>query len=405
MQKITILGILYHHQKFSAIGGAERRFIETTKRLAEKGLNIEIIKPKQNLPNLNHKKTKLVELKIPQTKKHKIKTIYLDKIFWTICLTIKLSTTKQKYNLILSSNFSIPNLLPAYIISKTKKIPLCVLAHHIDTLTPNKKYTLTQAYSTYKGLGYSRMISLIKTLHFYLILILLKRVNLCITMTKTTAKILAKNGVHPKKIFVSTNGINLNKIKTITNQPKKYDYSFVGRISKEKGIYDLLEAFKKILKQKPEKTLIIIGDGPELENLKKTIKKQNLEKKVYLKGPCSDHELYKLLKSSKIFVFPSYFEGWGLAVGEALGCGLPTICYEIPVLKEVFSKCPSIFFVPVGNKEKLAETMIKIVEEKNYNQLTKKAVEYIQQFTWEKAANLDFKAITEIIKSWDQQNE
>ena len=49
--------------------------------------------------------------------------------------------------------------------------------------------------------------------------------------------------------------------------------------------------------------------------------------------------------------------------------------------------------------------MIKIVEEKNYNQLTKKAVEYIQQFTWEKAANLDFKAITEIIKSWDQQNE
>jgi len=91
--------------------------------------------------------------------------------------------------------------------------------------------------------------------------------------------------------------------------------------------------------------LAVIGEGPELENLKFKVQELGFECNVKVFGGVPDHKMYKILCESKIFIFPSRFEGWGLAVAEALACSLPVVCYKIPALKEVFGGCKSVFFV------------------------------------------------------------
>jgi glycosyltransferase involved in cell wall biosynthesis len=91
------------------------------------------------------------------------------------------------------------------------------------------------------------------------------------------------------------------------------------------------------------------------------------------------------------------FEGWGLAVGEALACGLPVVCYDIPALREVFGQCPSVFFVPVGNTRRFAETVEKILEEGRLAEYETVSKKYAERFSWKKVAAKDLEVIRKMI--------
>ena len=60
-----------------------------------------------------------------------------------------------------------------------------------------------------------------------------------------------------------------------------------------------------------------------------------------------------------------------MAVAEALACGLPIVCYEIPALKEVFGGCKSVFFVSQFNSKVLAEKVLQILESFDAEKLEK----------------------------------
>jgi glycosyltransferase involved in cell wall biosynthesis len=97
------------------------------------------------------------------------------------------------------------------------------------------------------------------------------------------------------------------------------------------------------------------------------------------------------LKSSKVFIFPSVFEGWGIAVAEALACGLPVVAYDIPALKENFGDCRSVFLVPVKNLEEMVMRILNILNmsEKNLCKLGSFSEEYSKQFVWEEVTKKD----------------
>jgi glycosyltransferase involved in cell wall biosynthesis len=59
------------------------------------------------------------------------------------------------------------------------------------------------------------------------------------------------------------------------------------------------------------------------------------------------------LKSSRVFLFPSYEEGWGIVVAEAMACGLPVIAYDLPAYREIFHA--GMLRVPVGSVAKFAD--------------------------------------------------
>jgi glycosyltransferase involved in cell wall biosynthesis len=101
----------------------------------------------------------------------------------------------------------------------------------------------------------------------------------------------------------------------------------VGRLSSEKNVETLLSAFSKL---KSENTLagnwglIIVGDGPERQNLTKMVTDGNIPN-VYFAGGKSWKEVPVFYALSSVFVLPSLSEPWGLVANEAMVCGLPVI--------------------------------------------------------------------------------
>lgn len=103
----------------------------------------------------------------------------------------------------------------------------------------------------------------------------------------------------------------------------KKTFLYVGRISYEKNVQELIEVFKKV---DDNSQLLVVGDGPELSNLKSKIKKENMDKKVILLGYCSDPKEYYQLSDSLIHL--AKYEGFGQVLVEAMSCGLPVIAYK-----------------------------------------------------------------------------
>jgi glycosyltransferase involved in cell wall biosynthesis len=98
-----------------------------------------------------------------------------------------------------------------------------------------------------------------------------------------------------------------------------------------------------------------------------------------------------------VFVFPSVFEGWGIAVAEALACGAAVVAYDIPALREVFGECKSVFLVTVCRVDKMAQVVLNVLKLENKERLRKAAMDYAERFNWNKVAATDLQIITDTV--------
>ena len=104
-------------------------------------------------------------------------------------------------------------------------------------------------------------------------------------------------------------------------------FLYVGRISKDKGIYDLLKAFAELKKKYQNIALWIVG--PDEEGIAEKLNYQDPElySSINWIGLSSNPEIY--MASADILLLPSYREGFGTVIIEAASCSLPTIAYKI----------------------------------------------------------------------------
>lgn len=100
----------------------------------------------------------------------------------------------------------------------------------------------------------------------------------------------------------------------------------VGRLVERKAVHQLLNMMEKWPDQKVR--LLIIGDGPLQESLKRECQEKQLFDRVSFMGFVSESEKFKLLQLSDVFVSTSQHEGFGLVFVEAMHCGLPIVCYD-----------------------------------------------------------------------------
>jgi len=400
---MQILSIFFHPRpSITALGGAEKRFLETSKTWIEKGIKMTVIEPEPSLSSGLVVYSEICKTPLSRYFEKSWIKIYVEWIMWTLRACFKgVSIAKnQKPNMVLATNNTLPNLIPAYFIQTICHLPLCVIVHHIDIPSPNIRANPIKIYHMYRKIKYDTPTSLIKTLALWIIISIIKHSNICIAVSRSTANTLLKNNIPLKKVHVSGNGVNINHIESFKfNGNKNYDGVFVGRISKEKGVFSLLNVWQRVTQVKSDAKLAIIGSGVELPKIKKNIKEKHLENNIIVLGPCTDKDMYAAMKASKVFIFPSLLEGWGLAVAEALACGLPAICYDIPAIKEIFGNCGSVFLVPAGDINKLASTVLKVLR-MNARRLGKISKTYIKRFDWEKVAIKDLEILKSELKRW-----
>lgn len=98
---------------------------------------------------------------------------------------------------------------------------------------------------------------------------------------------------------------------------------YSGRLVEKKGIQDLINATRKLLKDNLDIFTLIVGEGDFKEELK--IKSEDITSNLHFSGHINPDQLYKYYYASDIFILPTYDDPWGLVVNEAISCGLPVI--------------------------------------------------------------------------------
>jgi glycosyltransferase involved in cell wall biosynthesis len=113
------------------------------------------------------------------------------------------------------------------------------------------------------------------------------------------------------------------------NLPRENYYLYVGRLSREKGIHILLEAFKQL----PAVSLVIIGDGPERAFVQDQSKAHN---NIFVAGKKSKAEVMEAMSRCKALVFPSVcYEGLPFTILEAFSTGTPVIASRLGSMEEM----------------------------------------------------------------------
>lgn len=398
---MRILAVFFHPgANFTAVGGAEKRFLRVLKVWNQKDVEVVVAESNPKLVSSLSSHFETIEISSPISASGKgLYSIYLEWVLWVAkaCVHCPSIARRKKPDALLAPNNTLPNLLVAYFAHALSKVPLVVTVHHFDFPELDKKANVASTYQVYKRAGFSRSVAFVKALTFSMMLAIVKRSDMCITVSNHTARFLLKNGISRDKIHVSGNGVDVDLIEQVKPEKKVYDGVFVGRISRDKGIFDLIQIWRRVTARKPESKLIVVGKGPDLLKLQDAIEDNKMSANIILAGSCTNAELYALLKTSKVFLFPSTFEGWGLAVGEALGAGLPVVCYDIPALREVFGKCRSVFFTRVGDVERFAQIVEKISEENGLAELERISKEFAQRFNWEEVALKDLNTIEDLV--------
>jgi glycosyltransferase involved in cell wall biosynthesis len=127
------------------------------------------------------------------------------------------------------------------------------------------------------------------------------------------------------------NGIDLESLAAATAHAKAVDVVFVGRLLEHKGADRLLTAIAVLRAEGHDVTCRVIGNGPEHDRLAAAAIDLGIDHLVDLRTDVLEmSELYAHLKSARIFVLPSVREGFGIAVLEALACGLPVVTTSHP---------------------------------------------------------------------------
>jgi glycosyltransferase involved in cell wall biosynthesis len=166
---------------------------------------------------------------------------------------------------------------------------------------------------------------------------------------------------------------------------------YVGDVNWNKNVLSLLKAFSLALKHTPNLMLVLVGKSfinthlPESRHINQIIAQLKIESHIIKTGFVSDEELSHLYALATCLIQPSYYEGFGLPVLEAMTCGCPVIASHSSSLSEI--KGPSLSINP-DDPENIASSIIGLLEMPSHKKkdLVKEGYAWAEKFTWQKTA-------------------
>jgi len=174
-----------------------------------------------------------------------------------------------------------------------------------------------------------------------------------------------------KEIFIETTAVDDQYLKEDFKQliTKKYDninaneeliLLFMGRIEEEKGVFELMKAYKVLKRRHKNTKLILAGDGKAITEVKEFIINQNL-KDILLPGYVRGSQKEGLFIKSHIFILPSHAEGMPNSVLEAMAFGLPVITTPVGGLVDFFKDIKNGFFIKIKSAISIIEKIDLLV--------------------------------------------
>lgn len=162
---------------------------------------------------------------------------------------------------------------------------------------------------------------------------------------------------------------------------------FLGSFTKRKNLLNIIRAYDLLLKKhKIAHKLVLVGKPANIYGkMMGLIKSLDLEQSVIVKGYLEDSFLPNLLSGADVFLFPSYYEGFGLPVIEAMKCGCPCVVSNVSSLVELFSD--AALTVDPDSAADIAGAVYKLVADpllrEKYREL---GFRKVKTFNWKKTA-------------------
>ena len=266
--------------------------------------------------------------------------------------------------------------LSASIIEPIKKrnIPIVYTAHDVQAICPailmldnnknicekcmNGKYINCINKKCNKGSTLKSIIGAIEGYYYRNKKIYTKQIDKIITPSNFYKNKLIEDGISEEKIEVLHNFIDTKEY-NIKTQDKGYGL-YIGRLSKEKGIFNLLESVKKIKSAK----IKIAGEGPEKEEIIKFIKENKLQSKVELLGFLNKENVKEQISNCRFVVTPSiWYENCPYSVMEALTIGKPVIGANIGGIPELVKNEINGLTYDFNDVENLSSKMKKLFQD------------------------------------------
>jgi len=265
---------------------------------------------------------------------------------------------------------------------KTKKPIITTI--HTPMLTDYKQVKINSIFSFFAKIS-ANLVSYPHELK------LIRASDIVTTVSSSVAKELVEYDLNPKDIVIAGNGVDekffFHKERIAENNSKYI--MFVGRIDREKGIFDLVKSAKIICNCRSDVFFTIAGSGRDLKKLRAVIKKEGIDNRFILLGQVNKDHLVKLYQNASIFVLPSYHEGLPGVLLEAMSCGLPIVATNVRGNRDLITDGKNGIIVPPRNPYKLSEAILSLLDDKSLGKShglhARKTIE--QRYTWNKVSN------------------
>ncbi|HUL01655.1 MAG TPA: glycosyltransferase family 4 protein [Gemmatimonadales bacterium] len=175
---------------------------------------------------------------------------------------------------------------------------------------------------------------------------------------------------------------------------------YLGGLKARKNLPFLLDVWKDVAGARPDATLVIVGDGPLARRLERQA--QPLGRRVVFAGRVPEGDKVAHYNLADLFLFPSTLEGFGLAVGEAMSCGLPAVVSDQGALPELVAHGQGGFVCRGGNRDAFVKATLELVDRPELRQrfgvFNRRRVD--QHFRWPRAARRVLDIYEEVVSEW-----
>jgi glycosyltransferase involved in cell wall biosynthesis len=362
------------------IGGGEYHILRVLERW-NKECKVSVIIPKSGYISSASILSKHYAIYFSSHEKE-VSSVTIEAAFYLLRILRSSFLKLREYpNVVIASSHLLYDVLPALILRLRLKSKLVVYVHGIFLRDETK--------------GIWRDVA---TLSEKISLFLCRKADLIYVVNPRIKDTLVARGIKTDKLIVTGNGVEHGLIDSVKVTEKRFDGCFCGRLVEKKGVYDLIEIWEGVLKCFPESKLVIIGNGSAYNDLSTIIKNRALEKNIILTGFITEEQKRSAIKSSRVFISPSYEESWGIAVSEAMACGLAVVCYDLSAYN-IFGN--GLVKIRLGDKEGMVKAIVSLLKDKDKQEAfaanAKRIV--INLLDWDNISTEELKQINNLLNS------
>ncbi len=282
------------------------------------------------------------------------------------------------------------NVIPAFVFCRKRRIPWVQFIHH--------KYTPPG-----KRPGNYFVNAIMYWLQLFSFRLIRKRAEMIFVYDTDEGDSLfsyfTQRAFPRERIRRMANGIDVEYLRELPSKEVSYDAVFVG-MRPNKGVFDVIPIWKSLVSSFGLRLkLAMIGgcDNATLDKLRNDAQDAGISDLIDFRGAMDHDKCVKTMKDARFFLAPSHEEGWGIAVCEAMGLGLPVVAYDLGAYNRIYGD--SYLKVPCFDMRRFAERIKELMSDPvMYRHYQDMGRDTAAKYDWQTILEKDTESIREMVE-------